>query len=672
MKAIYFDAQDYTGAPTRVYAYLGIPAGAGAGSPVPGIVLVHGGGGTAFDNWVTKWNARGYAAISIAVEGQADVDIDPDPNRTEWERHSMAGPVRDGIYHDSDVEPITDQWMYHAVANTVLANSLLRSLPEVDASKVGLMGISWGGVITSTAIGIDTRFAFAIPTYGCGHKYDARNNYGTSLGNNDLYRQVWDPMVRITNATMPVLWYSWPREWHFPLDCQAYTYHGATGTRMVSIVHGWGHGHDWNRPESYDFADSIVSNGAPWCVQQSVGLAGSVAQAVFTSSKPLTEASLLYGVSNEVSTVNLGWVETSVTSLVEGPAGTWTVTANMPAEASGWYIKVEAAGSDTNNLYGYTDTNVVAGSDYQEIIKVTSGGGAIDHPVGEPQSTGSVSVVFSVPSNIEITGVQIGSESHSGSFSNVTALPVAMTSSPGSFDVEFDNSVAGLSLGQTATGIVTVTWEHLDGSTDQAQLPVSATITAVPTTITIDDSNILRPEDRDGDGDGDGWGNVDFRLVGYYEHDGVENMHLVWAFQMTGVSHGVQIADADFSVSQNGRVGSAHSYDIEAHVVRTSSVSDLGAGDYETSAGLLMTNFHVGAVSGQKSLDAAGRSALTTYLENNWAEGEYIVIGLKTAPRTVATYSGGGRELDDYHHYSTNAVLRLAILPPQGAVIVIR
>jgi len=49
MKAIYYDAQDYTGSPTRAYAYIGIPAGASAGSPVPGVVLVHGGGGTAFN-----------------------------------------------------------------------------------------------------------------------------------------------------------------------------------------------------------------------------------------------------------------------------------------------------------------------------------------------------------------------------------------------------------------------------------------------------------------------------------------------------------------------------------------------------------------------------------------------------------------------------------------------
>ena len=94
-------------------------------------------------------------------------------------------------------------------------------MPEVDADKVGVMGISWGGVITSTVIGIDDRFAFAIPTYGCGHKFDSANQYGKALGQSDFYKQVWDPMVRLAQAKMPVQWLYWPGDKHFPLDALA-------------------------------------------------------------------------------------------------------------------------------------------------------------------------------------------------------------------------------------------------------------------------------------------------------------------------------------------------------------------------------------------------------------------------------------------------------------------
>jgi cephalosporin-C deacetylase-like acetyl esterase len=141
LKAIYFDAPDYKGKPTRAFAWLGLPANPDA--TVPGVVLVHGGGGTAFKEWVRLWNAKGFAAISIAVEGQLDVRDAASKNRGKpsgWRRHPWSGPRRQGIYGDS-AEPLKDQWMYHAVADTILANSLLRSLAGVDADKVGVMGI---------------------------------------------------------------------------------------------------------------------------------------------------------------------------------------------------------------------------------------------------------------------------------------------------------------------------------------------------------------------------------------------------------------------------------------------------------------------------------------------------------------------------------------------------
>ncbi len=351
LNAIYYDALDYNGSPTRVYAYIGLPAGASSNSPVPGVVLVHGGGGTAFEDWVTLWTNRGYAAISIAVEGQTDSTAPPTMN-TGWHIHNMPGPVRDGIYGDSG-EALTNQWMYHAVADTVLANSLLRSLPEVNAANVGLMGISWGGVITSTTIGIDDRFRFAIPTYGCGDLADADNQYGVALGDNNLYKEVWDPMVRITNATMPAMWFSWPQDQHFPMDSLANCYTNAPGPRMVSLVPGMGHGHSaaWNRPESYAFADSIVIDGTPWCVQTEAGVSGGVCRVSFASSKPLDNAKL-------VSTVNTGftgdrtWTETPATLVANG-GGSYTVTTTLPDYTTAWFI---------NGLSG----TLVASSDYQE------------------------------------------------------------------------------------------------------------------------------------------------------------------------------------------------------------------------------------------------------------------------------------------------------------------
>lgn len=294
VRPIFFEGLPWEGKPTRVFAWLGIPDAESRedGAKVPGVVLVHGGGGTAFIEWVKKWNEKGFAAISIAVEGQTDVR---DSAGKSWQRHEWAGPARNGTYGDSD-QPLTDQWMYHAVADTILANSLLRSLPQVDANRVGVMGISWGGVITSTVIGIDNRFAFAIPTYGCGGLAKAQNQYGRALGQNTLYRDVWDPLVRMNDVTMPVLWLSWTGDQHFPLDLQSRCYNSAPGPHMVAFLPNMRHGHapGRNPPDSYEFARSVVETGAPWCRQLGVKRedAGR-ARVSFDSSKPIDKVTLV-------------------------------------------------------------------------------------------------------------------------------------------------------------------------------------------------------------------------------------------------------------------------------------------------------------------------------------------------------------------------------------------
>ncbi len=147
VRPIYFDGLPYRGKQTRVFGWLGVPANATPQAKVPAVVLVHGGGGTAFKEWVKRWNAQGFAAIAIATEGQTDVRKQSDVRGDNWERHEWAGPARDGIFGDAH-EPLADQWMYHAVADTMLARLLLVSLPEVDAVKTGIMGVSWGGIIT--------------------------------------------------------------------------------------------------------------------------------------------------------------------------------------------------------------------------------------------------------------------------------------------------------------------------------------------------------------------------------------------------------------------------------------------------------------------------------------------------------------------------------------------
>ncbi|MEY3894487.1 MAG: Arylsulfatase [Verrucomicrobiota bacterium] len=344
IRAIYFDALPWQGKPTRVFAWLGIPKTDAA--KVPGVVLVHGGGGTAFKEWVESWNKRGFAAISIAVEGQTSQSGGA---KGKWARHEWAGPSRDGIYGDSGAN-LDDQWMYHAVADSILAKSLLSSQPGVDSTKVGIMGVSWGGVITSTVIGIDSRFAFAIPTYGCGGLTHAPNQYGRALNNNPVYQNTWDPLLRLEKANIPTLWFSWPQDQHFPLDCQAASYRRSPAPRMIALVPNMGHGHGpaWNRPESYAFAESIVKDGKPWCRQMEAGANGTAANAVFESSKPFDRA-VLVSTTGSGATGSREWKEAPANLAHEGSL--WHATAELPAGTTAWFINVHSGALIASSEY---------------------------------------------------------------------------------------------------------------------------------------------------------------------------------------------------------------------------------------------------------------------------------------------------------------------------------
>jgi len=352
MQKIYYDALPYRGMQTRAFALVKIPDRAAATETVPdkvpgkmpdkvpGIVLVHGGGGSAFSEWVDLWVNHGYAAISIAVEGQTDEREQNASGRQRWVRHAWAGPQRDGIYGDSAFS-IEDQWMYHAVADTVLANSLLRSLPEVDSDRVGVMGISWGGVITSTVVGIDDRFAFAIPVYGCGHKFDSQNQYGKALGESDLYKKVWDPVVRLDRARMPIQWLSWPGDKHFPMDALAACYRRASGPRLVTLIPGMKHGHRaaWLQPDSFAFADSIVRSNTIWSRQTGSKRHGDRYVAKFKTTRPV-ERAVLISTADTGFTGSRRWTQTAAEH--HHVDGEWIVTATLPPETTAWFVNLKS------------------------------------------------------------------------------------------------------------------------------------------------------------------------------------------------------------------------------------------------------------------------------------------------------------------------------------------
>jgi len=101
------------------------------------VVCAHGGGGTAFPEWVRKWNSNGYAAIAMDLEGHLPGShfFGVEGNFPLEQGHPNAGPKRISWFGDIAL-PDNEQWFYHAVADVIRANSLLRSFPEINPKKM--------------------------------------------------------------------------------------------------------------------------------------------------------------------------------------------------------------------------------------------------------------------------------------------------------------------------------------------------------------------------------------------------------------------------------------------------------------------------------------------------------------------------------------------------------
>ncbi len=253
IQEIMFDGEPYKGNPTKHFAYLGLPEGASAANPVPAVVVVHGGGGTAYPQFVNEWNRRGYAAIAMDLNGCVPDVNSPDSRR----RHAWAGPWQDNY---TDLYSQESVWMYHAVTAVIKANSILRSLPEVDSSKIGVTGVSWGSVVTSTTLGVDNRFAFAVPIYGCGYLYESQT-YMSDLMTRE--KMAWDASNFIKKSNLPILFISGDRDPAFDINIYNKTASLVGDRGTMCIIPNFRHDHPdaWAREEVYAFADSIVAEG---------------------------------------------------------------------------------------------------------------------------------------------------------------------------------------------------------------------------------------------------------------------------------------------------------------------------------------------------------------------------------------------------------------------------
>lgn len=269
IRAITYEGEKLGSKNTKIFAYLGIPEG--ADTTTPAIVLIHGGGGHAFLQWVKLWMDRGYTVIAPDVTGYfpsarnaGNTEVD---NR--WVR-GLKGvfkeegyticPDNDGMSTSS--QNVDRQWMYHALAATGRAFTVLEKSGYADPEKIGMTGISWGGTIAAIYIGYDERPAFAIPIYGSAFLEESLSWIKDNF-KEEATRYLWSASKRLESVKYPVLWLCWDDDCCFSLSANSKSYLVSVrqnGDTRLSAVNNMQHSHScaWIRQESYVFADMVT------------------------------------------------------------------------------------------------------------------------------------------------------------------------------------------------------------------------------------------------------------------------------------------------------------------------------------------------------------------------------------------------------------------------------
>jgi dienelactone hydrolase len=335
IKAIFYQNEKYKEKQTEVFAYLGVPEN--VAEPVPAMICIHGGGGKAFKEWVELWSAKGYAAIAMDLASKG-------PN---GENHATSGP---GQEHKNKFDQAPDWnniWTNHAVCAVIRAHSIIRSIPGVDPERTGITGISWGGYLTCCVSGIDKRFKFAVPVYGCGFLQDNSAVDWLQIfkemtpENRKWWRENCDPSVYLENTEMPLLFVTGTNDFAYPLDSLRKSCLVPKGNVRTCIRLEMPHGHvaGWTPKEIELYADSMLKGAIPLPSIGMITHKGNKVCAEYSSELPV-KAYLLYTCANGV------WQERKWVQ-IEAPVKNGKVTAELPQGATAYLLAVE----DTRGAY---------------------------------------------------------------------------------------------------------------------------------------------------------------------------------------------------------------------------------------------------------------------------------------------------------------------------------
>lgn len=347
-----YEGEKYQDHETEIFAFYASPITLGVanpGSTFPGIVCIHGGGGTAFAEWVQLWAKRGYAAIAMDLNGSRP----PEPifdtqglatgngHRGVRVRLSKGGPAHGAFEKFNSIGGDTsDDWPFHAAAGVIRAHTLLRSFPEVEAAHTAVTGISWGGYTTCLVASLDDRFKAAVPVYGCGFLHEGESVQKPSIDKLGDRKAAWvkeyDPGSLLPRCHVPIFFVNGTNDVHYVLDSYMKSYAVVPGEKQMRIQVNMPHGHQpgWAPNEIGLFIDSKCRGGKALPVPSEPVIKGEHVEVICKTVTTLQSAAMNY-TTDAGPRSKRKWITTPATI-----SGDIVTASKPPVAANTWFISI--------------------------------------------------------------------------------------------------------------------------------------------------------------------------------------------------------------------------------------------------------------------------------------------------------------------------------------------
>ncbi len=167
----------------------------------PGLLVLHGGGGFAEVDKAIKWAAQGYVVVALDEPGIAFPEKAP-LSEGHWKKYPY------GQHRFTANPDITASTVFDGVLSAIQGLYLLRDQADVNKAHIGVVGVSWGGYLTTMLTGITGRYIHAsFSVFGSGF-YDRGSSFLRELNampdpEKELWLQYLDAGRRIEKVKTP-------------------------------------------------------------------------------------------------------------------------------------------------------------------------------------------------------------------------------------------------------------------------------------------------------------------------------------------------------------------------------------------------------------------------------------------------------------------------------------